>query len=160
MKKLLFLFSFIIACLSLDAQVVWRPSVLSPDTLTNADSTIFYFPELGSSFPAGCVIDVNVYTKAVSGTTTALVAYWEYSNYAQTVTRTATNAATSANVYWARDYTTLDTLQIHASTWTQPTAPVTAYARYARLVVKQTGTAVRIVGIAASIRKNPVATGQ
>lgn len=147
MKKLLFLFAFTLTLIgSIDAQYLYRPTVVSADTLTNADSTIFTLPsgnELGSTFPNGALISWTVYTKAVSGTTTSLVAYPESTNF------------TTSLGFWDRDYASKDTLQIVASTFTQEIPPYVVYNRNARLVIKHTGTAVRIVRVAASIRKNP-----
>lgn len=116
------------------------------DTLSNADSVIFVIPDkyIGATFPKGAILDYTVYTKAVSGTTTALVAYPEYSNSPTTEGK------------WFRDYSSLDSLQIVASTFSQNIGAITGipcYARHARMVVKQTGTAVRIVDLAFTVRQ-------
>lgn len=156
MKKILLSLTLILGfVLSMTAQTntagtgdfnTFRWTVSTYDTLTNADSVIYVVPDnmIGSSFPSGVVLDFTAYTKAVSGTTTALVAYIEYSNFPISQGK------------WFRDYSTQDSLQIVASTFTQGVGAITGfncYARHARLVVKQTGTAVRIVNLAVTTRK-------
>jgi hypothetical protein len=155
MKQLIFLFAFALFGLNLNAQTntagtgdfnTFRFTTSTYDTLSNADSVIYVIPDamIGASFPSGAILDYTVYTKAVSGTTTALVAYPEYTNFPVSQGK------------WFRDYNTLDSLQIVASTFNQNIGTIgglPCYARHARIVIKQTGTAVRIVGLAVTTRK-------
>lgn len=148
MKKLIFLFALMLCLISTYTQAqttnkVWSVTAYN-DTLTNADSAIYYLPALpAGSFPAGCEVVFTVYTKAVSGTTTALVLYPEYTDFDNTAAK------------YARDYSSQDTLQIHTGTFYQLSGPYTVRAQRMRVIIKQTGTAVRITGLAATIRKRP-----
>lgn len=124
----------------------WKFTVTSNDTLTNADSVIYVIPDkfISSSWPKGSTLDFTVYTKAVSGTTSALVAYPEYSNFPISENK------------WFRDYSSLDSLQIVASTFSQGVGAITGYkvlARHMRMVIKQTGTAVRITNLSLTARQ-------